>query len=110
MATCHRLLATPDIEAAVRVGDVYALLTEWHFSKQEHELALKMIQGMQVCECVCVWCLCVCLWCVGLCLCVCLCVYVCVFCMHDALPAEETHRHRALSRRCNGESRDRCDL
>jgi hypothetical protein len=42
-----RLLATPDIEAAVRVGDVYALLTEWHFSKQEFEQALKMIQGMQ---------------------------------------------------------------
>ena len=42
-----RLLATPDIEAAVRVGDVYALLTEWHFSKQEFEQALRMIQGMQ---------------------------------------------------------------
>ncbi len=45
--TCHRLLATPDIEAAVRVGDVYALLTEWHFSTREFDHALKMIQGMQ---------------------------------------------------------------
>ena len=45
--TARRLLATPDIEAAVRVGDVYALLTEWHFSQREFELALKMVQGMQ---------------------------------------------------------------
>ena len=45
--TARRLLATPDIEAAVRVGDVYALLTEWHFSQREFQLALKMVQGMQ---------------------------------------------------------------
>ena len=45
--TARRLLATPDIVAAVRVGDVYALLTEWHFSQREFHLALKMVQGMQ---------------------------------------------------------------
>ena len=36
---CHDLLEQPDVEAAIRVGDVYALMIEWFYSQRQMEQA-----------------------------------------------------------------------
>ena len=34
---CHQLLDQADVEAAIRVGDVYALMVEWFYSQRQME-------------------------------------------------------------------------
>ena len=36
---CHELLEQRDVESAIRVGDVYALMVEWYYSQQQMEQA-----------------------------------------------------------------------
>lgn len=45
--TCHDLLEEADVEAAIRVGDVYALMVEWCYSQQQMEQAYNLIEKMR---------------------------------------------------------------
>ncbi|KAI9193143.1 uncharacterized protein BJ171DRAFT_572993 [Polychytrium aggregatum] len=44
---CEALLREPDIEYAVRMGDIYALLVECHFDSGNHEQALEVLHKMK---------------------------------------------------------------
>jgi len=44
--TCFQLLDTLEVENALRVGDVYALMVEWFYSQSEMEQAYQLIQKM----------------------------------------------------------------
>ena len=44
---CHSLLDTPDVESGIRVGDVYALMVEYHHSQNEMSQAYTLIQRMR---------------------------------------------------------------
>eukprot|EP01059_Diplonema_ambulator_P004781 TRINITY_DN14515_c0_g1_i2.p1 TRINITY_DN14515_c0_g1~~TRINITY_DN14515_c0_g1_i2.p1 ORF type:complete len:1452 (+),score=600.81 TRINITY_DN14515_c0_g1_i2:52-4356(+) len=44
---CRELLEVEDIEGAVRVGDVYALLVEFYTGRQEYEQAYQLIERMR---------------------------------------------------------------
>ena len=37
VSMCHQLLDQADVEAAIRVGDVYALMVEWFYSQRQME-------------------------------------------------------------------------
>jgi intraflagellar transport protein 140 len=43
---CFELLEQPDVENALRVGDVYALMVEWFHSQGEMSQAFDLIQKM----------------------------------------------------------------
>jgi len=47
VAICERLIAAPDVEQAVRVGDVFALLTEHYYAKDNMQEAMKIIKQMK---------------------------------------------------------------
>ncbi|ETO20870.1 hypothetical protein RFI_16339 [Reticulomyxa filosa] len=49
---CEKLLNTPNLDVfnCVRIGDVFALLIEFHFSKNEMKEAFQIIQRMQQCN------------------------------------------------------------
>jgi len=44
---CHELLEQHDVESAIRVGDVYALMVEWYYSQQQMEQAYSLIEKMR---------------------------------------------------------------
>ena len=44
---CHELLDQPEVESAIRVGDVYALMVEWCYSQQQMEQAYTLIEKMR---------------------------------------------------------------
>lgn len=44
---CNQLLQQPDVESAIRIGDVYALLIEYYYSKSQHAQAYQLIQQMR---------------------------------------------------------------
>ena len=44
---CHQLLDQPDVEAAIRVGDVYALMVEWFYSQRQMEQAHQLVEKMR---------------------------------------------------------------
>jgi hypothetical protein len=44
---CEQLLATRDVEASVRVGDVFALLVEFYYSTRNHQAAYEVITRMR---------------------------------------------------------------
>ena len=43
---CFELLDDPNVENALRVGDVYALMVEWFYSQQQMEQAYNLIEKM----------------------------------------------------------------
>ena len=45
--TCRTLLDVEDIEGAVRVGDIFALLVEFYTGRQEYEQAYQLIEQMR---------------------------------------------------------------
>eukprot|EP00472_Partenskyella_glossopodia_P010486 CAMPEP_0197523546 /NCGR_PEP_ID=MMETSP1318-20131121/8451_1 /TAXON_ID=552666 /ORGANISM="Partenskyella glossopodia, Strain RCC365" /LENGTH=540 /DNA_ID=CAMNT_0043076265 /DNA_START=466 /DNA_END=2089 /DNA_ORIENTATION=- len=45
--SCLSLVDQPEVEAAIRVGDVYALLTEHYYHKDNMEKAMEMIDAMR---------------------------------------------------------------
>jgi intraflagellar transport protein 140 len=47
VAMCHDLLEQADIESAIRVGDVYALMVEWFSSQRRVQEAHKLIEQMR---------------------------------------------------------------
>ena len=47
VSMCHQLLEQPDVEAAIRVGDVYALMVEWFYSQQQMEQAHNLVEKMR---------------------------------------------------------------
>ena len=47
VAMCHQLLEQPDVEAAIRVGDVYALMVEWFYSQRQMEQAHVLVEQMR---------------------------------------------------------------
>ena len=47
VSMCHQLLEQPDVEAAIRVGDVYALMVEWYYSQQQMEQAYSLVEKMR---------------------------------------------------------------
>merc|ERR1719240_109586 len=44
---CHELLEQADVESAIRVGDVYALMVEWFYSQRQMEQAYTLIEQMR---------------------------------------------------------------
>lgn len=44
---CHELLEQQDVEAAIRVGDVYALMIEWFYSQRQMEQAHQLVEKMR---------------------------------------------------------------
>ena len=44
--TCFELLDQPEIEQALRVGDVFALMVEWFYSQQQMDQAYSLIEKM----------------------------------------------------------------
>eukprot|EP00966_Prymnesium_polylepis_P325904 7381841-Prymnesium_polylepis.1 len=44
---CHDLLEQLDVESAIRVGDVYALMVEWFYSQHQMEQAYNLIEKMR---------------------------------------------------------------
>ncbi len=44
---CHELLGQPEVESAIRVGDVYALMVEWYYSQQQMDQAYALIEKMR---------------------------------------------------------------
>ena len=44
---CRQLLEQRDIEASIRVGDVFALLIEFHYSQRNMEQAFQFIENMR---------------------------------------------------------------
>jgi len=44
---CHELLEQRDVEAAIRVGDVYALMIEWFYSQRQMEQAHTLVEKMR---------------------------------------------------------------
>jgi len=44
---CHSLLDTPDVEQGIRVGDVYALMVEYHHSQNQMQEGFVLIQRMR---------------------------------------------------------------
>ena len=44
MKLCHELLEQLDVESAIRVGDVYALMVEWFYSQHQMEQAYNLIE------------------------------------------------------------------
>jgi len=44
---CHELLEQLDVESAIRVGDVYALMVEWFYSQHQMEQAYALIDKMR---------------------------------------------------------------
>ena len=44
---CFHLLEQPEVEAAIRVGDVYALMVEWFHSQGQMDQAYNLIEKMQ---------------------------------------------------------------
>ena len=47
VSMCHQLLEQPDVEAAIRVGDVYALMVEWFYSQRQMEQAHQLVEKMR---------------------------------------------------------------
>ena len=47
VSMCHELLEQPDVEAAIRVGDVYALMIEWFYSQRQMEQAHTLVEKMR---------------------------------------------------------------
>jgi len=47
IALCHELLSQRNVEAAIRVGDVYALMIEWHYSQGQMEAAYTLVERMR---------------------------------------------------------------
>ena len=43
---CFELLEQPDVESAIRVGDVYALMVEWFHSQGQMDQAYSLIEKM----------------------------------------------------------------
>lgn len=46
-SVCNSLLAETDIEQSVRVGDVFALLVEYHTSQGDHQSGYTLIEQMR---------------------------------------------------------------
>jgi len=44
---CHALLEQPNVEAAIRVGDCYALLVEFYYGQANYEASYKLIESMR---------------------------------------------------------------
>jgi len=44
---CHALLEQPDVEAALRVGDCYALLVEFYHGQGNYDAAYRLIESMR---------------------------------------------------------------
>jgi len=44
---CHQLIEQPRVDAAVQVGDVFALLIEYFYSIQDHQQAMQQIDKMR---------------------------------------------------------------
>lgn len=44
---CLGLLEEPDIEQAVRRGDLYGIIIEFHFEKREYERCLDYLKKMK---------------------------------------------------------------
>ena len=47
VSMCHELLEQQDVEAAIRVGDVYALMIEWFYSQRQMEQAHTLVEKMR---------------------------------------------------------------
>ena len=44
---CHELLEQHEVENAIRMGDVYALMVEWYYSQQQMEEAYALVERMR---------------------------------------------------------------
>mmetsp|Transcript_17764 Transcript_17764/g.41776 ORF Transcript_17764/g.41776 Transcript_17764/m.41776 type:complete len:1379 (+) Transcript_17764:96-4232(+) len=44
---CYQLLQQPDIESAIRVGDVFALLIEWYYTQGNYQQAYQLTEKMR---------------------------------------------------------------
>jgi intraflagellar transport protein 140 len=44
---CNQLLEQPDVESAIRVGDVYALLIEYYHGQRNFQQAYNLIERMR---------------------------------------------------------------
>jgi len=44
---CHELLEQIDVESAIRVGDVYALMVEWFYAQHQMDQAYSLIEKMR---------------------------------------------------------------
>ena len=47
LLTADDSCAQPEVESAIRVGDVYALMVEWYYSQQQMDQAYALIEKMR---------------------------------------------------------------
>merc|ERR1711959_256819 len=47
VGTCHHLLEQPDIETALQVGDIYAVIVEYHVSTHNFKEAYSTVERMR---------------------------------------------------------------